>query len=121
MPRAKSRARTSTRTRAKPAGRHATTEPCHTPPQDVSGRSRATPKEPRRFQLSATALPRFLTVDETAELLRTTRRAIYARIQRGDFPGVVRISRRLLIDAGALLQWVDERRGPSPKLEGDKR
>lgn len=93
--------RPSTR-RARPRVRKA---PPHSSPRDPTTRS----PEPQ-----PTPLPRFLTVDETADLLRTTRRAIYTRIQRGDFPGVVRLSRRLLIDADALLHWLDERRGPSP-------
>ncbi|MBZ0266516.1 helix-turn-helix domain-containing protein [bacterium] len=38
-----------------------------------------------------------LTPDETATLLRTTRRAIYAMAQRAQLPGVVRIGRRLLV------------------------
>ena len=38
--------------------------------------------------------PVFLTVDETADLLRTSRKAIYAMIERGLLPGVVRLGRR---------------------------
>src|SRR5688572_12693854 len=41
-------------------------------------------------------LPLFLTVDEAAELLRTTRRAIYAMVERRQLPGVVRLRRRVL-------------------------
>ena len=113
------RKKTKNRTRARPTG-HGPTEPSHTPAREAPDGRRQTPKERRAFQPSGT-LPRFLTIDETAEILRTTRRAIYARIRRGDFPGVVRISRRILIDANALLHWLDERRGPSPNLEGDQR
>lgn len=40
------------------------------------------------------ALPRLLTVDEAAKLLRTTRRAIYAMLERRQLPGVIRIRRR---------------------------
>ena len=42
-------------------------------------------------------LPVFLTADETADLLRTTRRAVYAMAERGQLPGVTRIGRRLLV------------------------
>jgi excisionase family DNA binding protein len=36
-----------------------------------------------------------LTVDDAADLLRTTRRAIYAMLERRQLPGVIRIRRRL--------------------------
>ena len=36
-----------------------------------------------------------LTVDETASLLRTTRKAVYALIERGQLPGVTRLGRRV--------------------------
>ena len=45
------------------------------------------------------ALPVLLTVDEAATLLRTTRRAIYAMIERRQLPGVIRIRRRVLFRA----------------------
>ena len=56
-----------------------------------------------------------LTVDETATLLRTTRRAIYAMIERRQLPGVVRIRRRVLVRADDLLHWLDQKRAPSPE------
>ncbi|PYR89164.1 MAG: hypothetical protein DMF84_25965 [Acidobacteria bacterium] len=49
-----------------------------------------------------------LTVDEAAALLRTTRRAIYAMIERRQVPGVIRIRRRVLFRADYLLQVVAE-------------
>ena len=61
------------------------------------------------------ALPSFLTVDETAEVLRTTRRGVYALIERGQLPGVTRIGRRVLVRADDLLDWLDRRRAPSPE------
>jgi len=60
------------------------------------------------------ALPTLLTVEETAALLRTTRKGVYALIERGQLAGVTRIGRRVLIDRTALLDWLAERRAPSP-------
>jgi excisionase family DNA binding protein len=59
-------------------------------------------------------LPAFLTAAEVADLLRTTRKAIYARAERGLLPGVIRLGRRLLIDRDELLRWLAERRAASP-------
>ena len=42
------------------------------------------------------SLPLLLTVTETATLLRTTRKGVYAMIERGLLPGVTRIGRRVL-------------------------
>ena len=64
---------------------------------------------------TSNALPRFLTVDETAEVLRTTRRGVYAMAERGQLPGVTRIGRRLLVRADDLLDFLDRSRTPSPR------
>jgi excisionase family DNA binding protein len=58
-------------------------------------------------------LPILLTVDEAADLLRTTRRAIYAMIARRQLPGVVRVRRRVLLRTDALLNWLEQRCAPS--------
>ena len=63
----------------------------------------------------AQGLDRLLRVDEVAKLLRTTPKAIYTMAERGQLPGVTRIGRRLLIRSDHLVDWLDERRAPSPK------
>ena len=59
---------------------------------------------------AAMGLPILLTVDETARLLRTTRRAIYVMAERRLLPGVTRIGRRMLIRSSDLLRWLDANR-----------
>ena len=60
-------------------------------------------------------LPLFLTSEEVADLLRTTRAAVYAMTERGQLPGVTRIGRRLLFRRDLLLDWLNQKRTPSPK------
>ncbi len=60
-------------------------------------------------------LPLFLTVRETAVLLRTTPKAIYTLIERGRLRGVRRLHRRVLIDRAELLRSLDHNRTPSPE------
>ena len=59
--------------------------------------------------------PVLLTVEEAAALLRTTRRAIYAMVERHQLPGVTRIGRRVLFRNADLLDWLDQKRAPSPQ------
>ena len=61
------------------------------------------------------AAPLLLTVDEAAELLRTSRRAIYMMLERHQLPGVTRIGRRVLFRSADLLDWLDQKRAPSPE------
>ena len=60
-------------------------------------------------------LPLLLTADETAELLRKSRKAVYLMVSRGQLPGVTHIGRSLLIRRDDLLAWLDESRASSPK------
>lgn len=61
------------------------------------------------------SLPTLLTVDEAADLLRTSRRAIYMMLERRQLPGVTRIGRRVLFRSADLLNWLDRKRAPSPE------
>jgi excisionase family DNA binding protein len=78
---------------------------------------RQSARRPTRTAGSAdrAALPILLTVDETADLLRTTRRAIYAMIERHQLPGVIRVRRRMLLRADDLLEWLEQKSAPSPE------
>lgn len=56
------------------------------------------------------ALPVLLTVTEMAGLLRTTKRAIYAKAERGLLPGIFRPDRRhLLFRRDVVLRWLEDR------------
>jgi excisionase family DNA binding protein len=57
--------------------------------------------------------PTLLTPGEVAELLRTTKKAIYVMIERRQLPGVTRIGRRVLIRREDLLDWLDQQGAPS--------
>jgi excisionase family DNA binding protein len=57
--------------------------------------------------------PVLLTTTEVAELLRTSRKAIYAMIERAQLPGIVRIGRRVLVREDALLDWLRQKSTPS--------
>jgi excisionase family DNA binding protein len=61
-------------------------------------------------------LPTLLTPTEVANLLRTSKAAVYAKIERGQLPGVVRIGRRVLIREAEMVEWL--RRNTAPSLEG---
>ena len=54
-------------------------------------------------------LPPMLTAEEVAAHLRTSRKAVYDMVQRGQLPSVTRVGRRLLFRADALLKWIDGR------------
>ena len=61
-------------------------------------------------------LPLWLTPDEAAALLRTTKKAIYVMVSRRQLPGVTHVGRRVLVRRDDLLHWLDQnRRAPSLK------
>lgn len=56
-----------------------------------------------------TVLPALLTADDVARLLRTTRRAIYAMVEREQLPAPVRLGRRLLLRQDDLARWLESK------------
>jgi excisionase family DNA binding protein len=78
-------------------------------------RAHTTTDDGEEQRVSRRVVPLFLDVDEAAELLRTTRRAIYAMVERRQLPGVVRLRRRVLFRSDVLLDWLDQKCAPSPK------
>lgn len=55
----------------------------------------------------------FFNAKETATLLRTSVKAVYVMIERGQLPGVTRIGRRVLLRRNAVLDWLDQKSAPS--------
>ena len=107
--------------RAAPSASTTTTHPHHTPPT-TSRSSTPRPSSPRSSTSDeSSTFPRLLTVDEVADLLRTTRKAVYGLVYRGALPGVIRLQRRLLIDQATLLQFLRESRGVSLSAKGEQR
>jgi excisionase family DNA binding protein len=81
----------------------------------VNSRSRSSTVNPRDRSSSHPDLPVLLTPDEVAASLRTSRKAVYATIERGHLPGIVRIGRRVLVREDALLDWLRQKSTPSPE------
>jgi excisionase family DNA binding protein len=49
-----------------------------------------------------------LTPDEIADLLRTSRKAVYVMVERKQIPGVVRIGRRILFRRFDVMRWLED-------------
>ncbi len=58
-------------------------------------------------------LPVLLDTAEVADVLRTTRKAVYAMVERGQLPGVIRVGRRVLFQQQALVDWLRQKSEPS--------
>ena len=71
------------------------------------------------FTATGTRGPSLLTPGEVSILFRTSKKAIYAMVERGQLPGVVRIGRRVLLDEAALVDFI--RQKSTPSLEGRQR
>jgi excisionase family DNA binding protein len=87
----------------------------HVPGRDGGHRARRSPGGPARPSSAITSQHFLLTSDEVADLLRTTRAAIYAMTERGQLPGVIRVGRRLLFRRADLIEWLSQNSTPSPR------
>lgn len=54
-----------------------------------------------------------LTVPEVAGVLRTSPKAVYSMVERGQLPGVTRLGRRVLIKRSELLDFLNHNRASS--------
>ena len=72
------------------------------------------PRNAMRVPPASTRLP-LLTLDEVGAVLRKSRTAVYAMIERGKLPGIVRLGRRVLIREADLLDFLDRNTAPSPE------
>ena len=63
-------------------------------------------------------LPALLTCGDMADLLRTSKKAIWAMAERQQLPGIVRIGRRILFRQDALIDWLGQKSASSPKGTG---
>jgi excisionase family DNA binding protein len=63
-------------------------------------------------------LPIYLTVGEVASLLRRSPKAVYALIDRGQLPGVRRVTGRVLVHRAQLLEWIES---SASSTEGSRR
>ena len=83
----------------------------------VGRRTKPVPSDSRRWitqerrcdevsSRDALALPSLMTVEELAELLRTSRGAVYARHARGGIPGALRLGRTLRFDRTIIVHWL---------------
>ena len=78
------------------------------PRSDVLTDSAAESRGPKTAHFREnTAQPMFLKVPEVAAILRTSSKAIYSMIDRGQLPGVTRLRRRVLVRRVSLLEWLD--------------
>jgi excisionase family DNA binding protein len=74
-------------------------------------------REPRVTH--ADPLPIFLKPEEAADLLRTTRKAIYVMIERRRLPGARKFGKRILIRSAELIDFINQQATSS--LQGEQR
>ena len=72
-------------------------------------------KRQQEADTSTDRLPMLLTATDVADLLRTSRNAVYAMVERDQLPGVIRIGRRLRFRRDTLVDWINQKSAPSQK------
>jgi predicted DNA-binding transcriptional regulator AlpA len=60
----------------------------------------------------ARELPELVTAEDVAAWLKTSRKAIYAKAERGMLPGATRLGGRLYFFRSDLVRWVEQGRVP---------
>ena len=71
------------------------------------------PHRTRSDLVTPHSIPALLTSGEVAALLRTTRKAVYAMVERGQLSGVVRLGRRVLFRQDAMVEFLRQKSAPS--------
>jgi len=66
---------------------------------------------------SSSRVPNYVTPDQLAVILRTTRKAIYNQVYRGTLPQPLRCGRRWLFDLDEVVSSLAESRASSPTQE----
>jgi excisionase family DNA binding protein len=79
----------------------------------TEGRGPKMKTDPLTIRAAGHGLPRLLTPSEVAMQLRTSKKAVYAMVERCQLPGVVRIGRRVLIREDTMIEWLRQRSTPS--------
>jgi excisionase family DNA binding protein len=102
---------------------HTHAQPPEAPPGDPPEAKEA--KKRKRVALSLSTSSPYLTPDEAADLLRTTKRAVYRLHERGALPGARRFGRRLLVRRADLVRSIEQQKPEKVRApaqpDGDKR
>ena len=76
---------------------------------DLRAAKKTTDRAAAAPEAASSATPLLMTTGEVAVLLRTTRKAVYAMVDRRQLPGVTRVGRRVLIRSDQLLDWLRQK------------
>jgi excisionase family DNA binding protein len=62
---------------------------------ELTRRGRAMPNKGTRSVFHPSGISPLMTIDEVADFLRKSTKAVYAMVSRGQLPGVIRLGRQL--------------------------